>query len=252
VPLKIDRKRAKTDALSKEGTLNPTPDKVNDPKFLDGEFFDPRDAVQVKYELLRRVLVDKASVTDAAEAYGISRPTYYQAKADFEQAGIAGLAPKKRGPHGPHKIQGEVMAFLEQQLIAGEPIRARQLAALIRSKFGIVIHPRTIERAVPEKKLPNDVGAAAQNSLQLSIVASQYETLRKAALGEALPPEARSGLALFLRLGMLGWARTLVAARAVQQPICASTPRPTAPQEHSQFIHILAAMTMNVNERRAP
>jgi len=87
VPLKIDRKRAKTDALSKEGTLNPTPDKVNDPKFLDGEFFDPRDAVQVKYELLRRVLVDKASVTDAAEAYGISRPTYYQAKADFEQAG---------------------------------------------------------------------------------------------------------------------------------------------------------------------
>jgi transposase len=150
--LKVDRNRAKADALLKEGTLNSTPEKVRDPKFRDGEFFDPRDAVQVKYELLRRVLVDKESVKDAAEAYGISRPTFYQAKANFEQSGIAGLAPKKRGPHGPHKIHGEVMAFLEQHLVAGEPIRARQLAALIRAKFGLAIHPRTIERAVLEKK----------------------------------------------------------------------------------------------------
>ena len=30
-----------------------------------------------------------------------------------------------------------------------------------------------------------------------------------AALGEALPPEVRSGLMLFLRRGMWGWARTL-------------------------------------------
>lgn len=145
-------KRTKLDALIAEGTLNPQPEKVSDPKFKAGEFFDPRDVVQVKYELLRRVLVDKASVTDAAQEYGISRPTYYQAKASFDQAGIAGLVPRKRGPHGPHKVRGEVMAFIEQRLVQGEPIRARELAALIQREFGLDVHPRTIERAVREKK----------------------------------------------------------------------------------------------------
>ena len=152
VPSRSDRAHDKVDALVEEGTLNPAPEKVGDPKFRQGEFFDPRDAVQVKYELLRRVLVDKVSVSGAAEEYGISRPTFYQAKAGFEQAGIAGLVPKKRGPQGPHKLRGEVKAFIEQRLVPGEPIRARELAALIRRELGLEVHPRTIERAVAEKK----------------------------------------------------------------------------------------------------
>jgi len=99
-----------------EGTLNPAPEKVSDPKFRQSEFFDPRDAVQVKYEMLRRVSVENASVTEASDEYGVSRPTYYQAKTSFEGAGIAGLVPRKRGPRGPHKLQGEVLAFLERHL----------------------------------------------------------------------------------------------------------------------------------------
>jgi len=154
MPSSSSRKHDKADALIEEGTLNPAPEKVSDPKFKQGEFFDPRDAVQVKYELLRRVLVEKTSVTDVAEEYGISRPTYYQAKADFDQAGIAGLVPKKRGPHGPHKIRGEVLAFVKQRLVPGEPIRARELATLIRREFGFDVHPRTIERSAREKKTP--------------------------------------------------------------------------------------------------
>jgi transposase len=154
MPSSSRRKHDKADALIEEGTLNPAPEKVSDPKFKQGEFFDPRDAVQVKYELLRRVLVEKTSVTDVAEEYGISRPTYYQAKADFDQAGIAGLVPKKRGPHGPHKIRGEVLAFVKQRLVPGEPMRARELATLIRREFGLDVHPRTIERAAREKKTP--------------------------------------------------------------------------------------------------
>jgi len=152
--LRKDGKQEKADALLEEGTLNPSPEKVSDPKFRQGEFFDPRDVVQVKYELLRRVLVEKASVTDAAQEYGISRPTYYQAKVGFDQAGIAGLIPKKRGPRGAHKIQGEVMAYVRQQLTPGEPLRARELAMLIQNEFGLEVHPRTIERAVGEKKTP--------------------------------------------------------------------------------------------------
>src|SRR4051794_21743253 len=152
MPLNRGRKHGKVDALLEEGTLNPAPEKVRDPKFKQSEFFDPRDGVQVKYELLRRVLVEKASVTDAAQEYGISRPTFYQAKTSFDQGGIAGLVPRKRGPHGPHKVRGEVLAFIEQSLVQGEPIRARELASLIQSEFGLDVHSRTIERAVKEKK----------------------------------------------------------------------------------------------------
>jgi transposase len=155
VPAKHDRRtRSKADVLLEEGTLNTAPEKVSDPKFRQSEFFDPRDAVQVKYEMLRRVSVENASVTEASDEYGVSRPTYYQAKTSFEGAGIAGLVPRKRGPRGPHKLQGEVLAFLERHLIPGEPIRARELTKLIRHEFGLDVHPRTIERAVTGKKTP--------------------------------------------------------------------------------------------------
>jgi transposase len=145
---------AKVKALLEEGTLNPTPEKVHDRKFQENEFFDSRDLVQVKYEMLRRVSMDRASVTHATEEYGVSRPTYYQSKVSFEKGGIAGLVPRKRGPRGPHKLQGEALQFVEQQLVAGEPVRARELAKLIRQTFGLNIHPRTIERAAAGKKTP--------------------------------------------------------------------------------------------------
>ena len=149
---KSDSKQAKVRALIEEGTLNLAPEKVQDPKFRDGEFFDPHDIVQVKYEMLRRVSVESASVTSATEEYGVSRPTYYQTRASFEEAGIAGLVPRKRGPQGPHKVRGAVLAFIQEKRMDGEPIRARQLAEQIRKKFDLDIHPRTIERAVAVKK----------------------------------------------------------------------------------------------------
>ena len=132
----------KVKALLEEGTLNPSPGKVHDSKFQKNEFFDPRDLVQVKYEMLRRGSIEKASVTEATEEYGVSRPTYYQTKAYFDKAGVAGLVPQKRGPHGPHKLQGEALAFVQQQLVAGQLLRARELAKLVTSfstpthKFG--------------------------------------------------------------------------------------------------------------------
>lgn len=152
MPNRIEHKRSKAKILAEEGTLNPAPEKVGDPKFQEGGFFDPRDIVQVKYEMLRRVSVDKMSVTEASDEYGVSRPTFYQARADFDDAGLGGLVPRKRGPRGPHKLQGEVLAFLKEQVVPGEPLRARELTDRIRTKFGLDVHPRTIERALGVKK----------------------------------------------------------------------------------------------------
>ena len=71
-----------------------------------------------------------------------------------------------------------------------------------------------------------------------------------AALGEVLPPTARSGLMLFLRRGMWGWAQTLVAASPVQQP--ASSLTPPARNERTAVVHVLATMAMNTHDRRTP
>jgi transposase len=154
MPVRSRRKPPKLEALREEGTLNPTPEEVRDPKFQQNEFFDPHDIVQVKYEMLRRVSVENASVSTATEEYGVSRPTYYQTKASFDKGGVTGLVPQKRGPRGPHKLRGQALAFVQQQLVAGEPVRARELAKLVRQKFDLNIHPRTIERAVAGKKTP--------------------------------------------------------------------------------------------------
>ena len=152
MPVMSKSKPPKVEALLAEGTLILTPDPVSDPKFRENEFFDPHDLVQVKYEMLRRVSVENASVTVATEEYGVSRPTYYQTKAHFDKAGVAGLVPQKRGPRGPHKLRGEALVFVQQQLVAGQPLRARELAKLVRQKFDLNVHPRTIERAVAGKK----------------------------------------------------------------------------------------------------
>lgn len=151
MPPRNDRNSARINALLEEGTLNPAPEKVSDPKFRESEFFDPHDAVQVKYEMLRRVAIEKLAVTDAATEYGVSRPTFYQAKANFDASGIAGLVPRKRGPRGPHKLRDEVLAFVQEQVTPGEPIRARELARLVQKRFAIDVHARTIERALGKK-----------------------------------------------------------------------------------------------------
>src|ERR1051325_3471336 len=67
IPAKANAKTAKVKALIEEGTFNPSPGKVRDPKFHENEFFDPRDLVQVKYEMLRQVSVENAPVTEATE-----------------------------------------------------------------------------------------------------------------------------------------------------------------------------------------
>ena len=149
---KRNSKSPKVTALLAEGTFNPAAEQVRDPKFRAHDFFDPRDLVQVRYELLRRVALERASVTAATTEYGVSRPTYYQVKAHFAAAGIAGLVPRKRGPRGPHKLQGAALAFVEQHLVAGEPVRARALAKRLREHLHLTVHPRTIERAVAGKK----------------------------------------------------------------------------------------------------
>jgi len=134
------------------GTLNPTPEKVHDHLFQSSAFFDPDDALQVKYEMLRRVERDGHSVTQAAKDFGFSRRHFYDLQHQFAAQGFPGLVPKKRGPKGAPKLTDDIMDFIVK---AREDIPCPKAAALARrvhEHFGLSVHPRSIEKALTRKK----------------------------------------------------------------------------------------------------
>jgi transposase len=145
----------KLEALREQGTLNPSPEDVKDPLFKENGFFDPRDLVQVKYEMLRRHLTEGSAITTAAGAFGFSRVTFYQILKRFQEDGMGGLLPKLRGPKGAHKLSEELMGFVEISLAENPTLRSRDLAKLIKARYDVSIHPRSIERALArqQKKL---------------------------------------------------------------------------------------------------
>lgn len=145
---------SKRKILRSLGALHHHPEQVQDALFQQDGFFDPHDLVQLKYEMLRCVRVDGKPIRRAAKDFGFSRPSVYQARAAFQRAGLPGLLPAKRGPRGAHKMDDAVMAFVREQLLSDPAVRAAGLAKRIRARFGIAVHPRTIERALrrQEKK----------------------------------------------------------------------------------------------------
>lgn len=145
----------KTRALHQEASLHPHPEQVTDELFLTYEFFDPRDLVQVKYEMLRRVQSEGQAVSQSAAHFGFSRPSFYQAQAAFQQGGLPALMPQKRGPKNAHKLTAEVLARVRQAQQEDPSLRPAALALLVKNQYGITVHPRSIERALTrsQKKL---------------------------------------------------------------------------------------------------
>lgn len=148
----VDEKKK---ALRDCHALNPNPEAVRNKIFrLGGEFFDPRDLVQVKYEMLRCVHQDGVSVSQAASDFGFSRPSFYQAQKDLATYGLPGLVPKKTGPQHPHKLTKEVMAAINGWIAEDPGLRSQELAGRLHERLGIKVHPRSIERNLrhPVKK----------------------------------------------------------------------------------------------------
>jgi transposase len=149
----------KAAALAATRTLNPRPEAVVDAEFGSSEFFDARDLVQVKYEMVRRVQVDGAPVAHAAAAFGFSRPSYYEAAGAVDRDGLGGLVPAKPGPRRAHKLTDEVVAFVQAILDADPSVGSTRLAAAIAERFSIVVHPRSVERALARARNPKSGGA---------------------------------------------------------------------------------------------
>ena len=153
MPMKDSSDRqSKYEVLRRNSCLNPHPDTVRDELFGSDDFFDPYDLPQVKYEMLRRVRHEKKSVSKSATDFGFSRVAFYQAQDAFEKEGLCGLLPRKRGPKERHKLTAEVMRYVNDAHNNEEKINALSLAQRINERFGIRVHPRSIQRALAAQK----------------------------------------------------------------------------------------------------
>jgi len=144
----------KVAALRVERSLNPRPGDVVDEAFRASEFFDARDLVQVKYEMVRRVRVDGDTVTTSAQEFGFSRPAFYDAQAALDAGGLGALVPARPGPRRAHKLTDEVVAFARERLARDSSLRAGDLVDAIFERFGVRIHRRSIERALTRDRQP--------------------------------------------------------------------------------------------------
>jgi transposase len=146
------------EALRAERSLNPRPEAVRDDRFRSSEFFDARDLVQVKYEMVRRVRIEGDPVSHSATEFGFSRPSFYEAASALDAGGLAALVPGRPGPRRAHKLTEEVVAFARDLAAADPSLRSTDLADAIAERFGVRVHPRSVERAMARAARPKSGG----------------------------------------------------------------------------------------------
>ena len=145
-------KNSKAKLLNKKGCLNPRPQQVKDEIFEKYDFFDPRDLIQVKYEMIRKVKKEEWTVKRASKNFGFSRPSFYDAQRAFESEGIPGLIPKKRGPKNPHKLIDAVIKYLEECIEQDHKLKPTELLSLLEERFDLVVDVRSIQRVLAKVK----------------------------------------------------------------------------------------------------
>ena len=142
----MQRKAAKRQFLQSARAWNERARLVESPLFQQSDFFDPRDKVQVKYEMLRAALVDGVAVSEVSHQFGYSRETFYTSAQLFSEQGVVGLADGKRGPKQPRKLTPEVQGFLVEEIESNPALSGRELAARIADKLAVRVHHRSVER----------------------------------------------------------------------------------------------------------
>jgi len=145
-------KNSKAKLLKKKGCLNPRHQQVKDEIFEKYDFFDPRDLIQVKYEMIRKVKKEEWTVERASKNFGFSRPSFYDAQRAFESGGIPGLIPKKRGPRNPHKLTDAVIKYLEECLEQDHKLKSIELLSLLEERFDLALDLRSIQRVLAKVK----------------------------------------------------------------------------------------------------
>lgn len=137
---------ADPDLLKRARCLNQKPERVQDQYFLQQpEFFDAKDIVQVKYELLRRCEVEGKEVASSCHDFGFSRTTYYKVQQAFYTGGLPQLMGKPRGRQNPIKLTETVQGFLIAEKARNKKLTAKEMARMLKERYQIELTERMIQ-----------------------------------------------------------------------------------------------------------
>ena len=142
--------KTKIQRLSETRTLNPDPESVTDPLFANSSFFDPKDLLQVRYEMVRSH-IKETTLKETAARYGMSVATCVRLKRTYREGGLHALIPGRRGPRGPRKITPEMLDFAKEYLEHHGDTSIRTLAKLVSEQFEVSIHFSALHRALAKK-----------------------------------------------------------------------------------------------------
>jgi len=138
--------QTKDNLLKKDGAFNDNYEKVTADIFDTDPFFDKKDIVQVKYEMLRAAINKEGSVAQIAGVHGLSRKSYYQVKKAFEAGGLPALIPKKTGPKGAFKMDADALLFINTFQKSHKNAKPEEISAALEEEKNVKVHPKTIIR----------------------------------------------------------------------------------------------------------
>jgi transposase len=119
---------------------------------MSNAHFDPYDLVQVKYEMLRAVMCNEMTVTEASRQFGFSRAAYYKIEKSFDASGVNGLFLQKTGPKSAVKATEEILRFADERKDKEPGITNDRIIEEIQSQKGVTLHKRSLQRERSKKK----------------------------------------------------------------------------------------------------
>jgi hypothetical protein len=137
---------ADPDLLRRARCLHRTPERVQDERFTQQpDFFDPKDIVQVKYELLRRCKVEGRDVVSICLDFGFSRTTYYKVQQAFLCGGLPALMGQPRGRLKPIKVTDVVRGDLIAEKAKNPKLSAREMVLALKERYHVQLSERMIQ-----------------------------------------------------------------------------------------------------------
>ena len=201
------RSRDKRAALRRHGCLHRHPERVRDERFINHEFFDPEDLVQVKYEMLRRVPPGRRDGAPGGRGLldclgSCSMPP----RSASTRTAWRDWSPTSRG-----RRRGTSLPKRSSTSWSGSPTKSLRWAAQISLGACASASPWKFIHAV----LSAPSGAGEKKTLRAgdencspatnAPLLAAYERLREEVLALGVGASGLCGLGVFLQQGMMGW-----------------------------------------------
>ena len=137
----------KVEHLRATRTYNERHDRVVDELFANSELFDPRDLLQVRYEIVRAVGGGE-SPERVAVRFGVSGMTARRYVGSMREGGLLALLPARKGPSGPRALGPRGEEFVDAYIVGHPSASGREVHEALEAALALGVSQRTVERRI--------------------------------------------------------------------------------------------------------